>query len=97
MPPGSTGFVVWVGTETEKVVRVSVGVAVAVATVPELHDDEVYSVAVTVKVPLALPAVTEAAVKLGVLLPVRWTQPLVPSPVSLKVAPVGRPDADSFT
>jgi hypothetical protein len=73
--------------------RVSVGEAVAVATVAEPQVLELYSVAVMVKDPPIVPAVTEVPVKLAAL-PATRTQSLVGA---LKVAPLGSPEALNFT
>jgi hypothetical protein len=90
--PATTGFVVWVGTVTVNAWTASVGEAVAVVTEIEQLLFE-YSVAVIVKVPPTAPAFSEAFEKLAALL-TTFTQLLVGA---AKLAPDGRPDADSAT
>jgi hypothetical protein len=92
LPPGATGLGDWAVTTMPKL-RVSVGEAVAVATVAEPQVLELYSVAVMVKDPPIVPAVTEVPVKLAAL-PATRTQSLVGA---LKVAPLGSPEALNFT
>ena len=94
VPPGATGLGDWTGMMTPKpVMMLSVADVVAVVTVPEPQELEVYSVAVTVKDPPVDPAVTEVPVKLAVAPDTRM-QLLVGA---LKVAPPGSPVALNFT
>jgi len=94
VPPGATGLGDWAGMTTPKpVMMLSVGDAVAVVTVPEPQELEVYSVAVMVNPPGVDPAVTEVPEKLAVP-PDTSMQSLVGA---LKVALPGSPVALSAT
>jgi hypothetical protein len=89
--PATTGLVVWFGTATANGWTVSVGVAVAVVTEVEQPLFE-YSVAVIVKVPPTVPAVTDALLMVAVF-PETTTQFVG----AVKLAPLGRLGAVSFT
>jgi hypothetical protein len=89
--PGSTGFVVCAGTKTENGVTARVGVVLALVTEVEQPLFE-YSVAVIVKVPPTIPAVTDA-----LLIVAAFPETTTQFEGAVKLAPLGRLGAVSFT